>query len=259
MDISLVKCMLCEKEFRAISNTHLKHHGITVSQYKIQFPNSLVYSESTLQKCAEGGKIALTQEQRSANGKLSAKLRDPEKHRQSVTKGWAKISPEMRKKRMQGAINWLKRHPEGSRKALAIGRKVWDEMKLQNPSLTSIPKTWEINSEEKRVLNLVEPYGFKYVGNKYTVDGLRPDFINEEKKLLIEYNGCYWHGCRRCFPKGPIPETKDDKRIERFVKHGYKVLMLTTHNMNDIGWDPEIFKHFIKLLEHPDRKDYLII
>ena len=36
----MVTCMICNKEFKRISNTHLKQHNITCNDYMIMFPNA---------------------------------------------------------------------------------------------------------------------------------------------------------------------------------------------------------------------------
>ena len=43
-----VQCLLCGKQLRNISNTHLKKHSITQKQYKILFPSALLFSEGLL-------------------------------------------------------------------------------------------------------------------------------------------------------------------------------------------------------------------
>lgn len=45
-----VQCLLCGKQLRNISNTHLKKHNITQKQYKILFPNALLFSEGLLEE-----------------------------------------------------------------------------------------------------------------------------------------------------------------------------------------------------------------
>ena len=45
-----VECLLCGKNLRNISNTHLKTHSITQKQYKILFPNALLFSEGLLEE-----------------------------------------------------------------------------------------------------------------------------------------------------------------------------------------------------------------
>lgn len=40
VNISTVQCLICKKEFKGITNTHLKNHGLTLEEYELQFPNS---------------------------------------------------------------------------------------------------------------------------------------------------------------------------------------------------------------------------
>ena len=47
---TFVKCMICGKKLRNISNTHLKLHGITQQQYKEQFPNAPLFAEGLLEE-----------------------------------------------------------------------------------------------------------------------------------------------------------------------------------------------------------------
>lgn len=45
---NFVVCQLCNEKMKGISNTHLKNkHNITVEEYKLEFPNSKIVSEST--------------------------------------------------------------------------------------------------------------------------------------------------------------------------------------------------------------------
>ena len=45
---TFVKCMICGKVLRNISNTHLKKHNITQQEYKIKFPNSRIFADGLL-------------------------------------------------------------------------------------------------------------------------------------------------------------------------------------------------------------------
>ena len=48
-----IKCVLCNKEFDFINNTHLKTHGISIREYKIQYPNASTKSVSLRKKCGD--------------------------------------------------------------------------------------------------------------------------------------------------------------------------------------------------------------
>lgn len=51
-----------------------------------------------------------------------------------------------------------------------------------------------------------------------------------EPNLAIELQGCYWHGCRKCFPEPTLAQKKarikDAKRYMFFQKKEFKVLLL---------------------------------
>ena len=59
----MVTCMICKKEFRRISNTHLKQHGITCNEYMQQFPDSEMI-DSNLRKQISVSSLGKTYEQR---------------------------------------------------------------------------------------------------------------------------------------------------------------------------------------------------
>ena len=41
----MLKCLLCEKEFKRITRTHLKTHNVTTDEYINKFPNAEIISE----------------------------------------------------------------------------------------------------------------------------------------------------------------------------------------------------------------------
>lgn len=50
------------------------------------------------------------------------------------------------------------------------------------------------------------------------------------KRFIVELNGCYWHGCHRCFPKKSnkqrLKRFKDIRRYQYLGRKGYRVLVL---------------------------------
>jgi len=46
----VVMCMECSKQFKSLSTTHLKMHGLTFAEYKDKYPNAKIKSEYTLSK-----------------------------------------------------------------------------------------------------------------------------------------------------------------------------------------------------------------
>lgn len=78
-----VKCLVCGKEFKQITNTHLKSHDIDASEYKTRFPDALLISEASLEKL----KLA----NQEVNAKVKGKKRSIEtieKMKESIRKGF---------------------------------------------------------------------------------------------------------------------------------------------------------------------------
>src|SRR3990167_8938013 len=87
--------MECEKEFKRISNTHLKFHNLTMAQYKQKYPSSPMECEIYLKSISSPGKqhplygIGHTLESRQ---KMSQSRMGPKNHR------YGKKLPEWHKK-----------------------------------------------------------------------------------------------------------------------------------------------------------------
>lgn len=74
------------------------------------------------------------------------------------------------------------------------------------------------NSEEEKLIRFFNKWNlpFKYVGDgSFKIDGKCPDFINEEKKLIIEFFGELWH------------ENLDEQtKINFFKSNGWNCLVI---------------------------------
>ena len=86
-----MKCAICNKEFKSITQTHLKKHSITPKKYKEQYPETELFSNDT--KMAMSKNIS-----RAKKGKpnLKAKGRKfSEEHKENIKKNhWSKKSKE---------------------------------------------------------------------------------------------------------------------------------------------------------------------
>lgn len=69
----------------------------------------------------------------------------------------------------------------------------------------------------------------------------KPDFVFENKKVVIFVDGCFWHGCKckkqvrtnKFFWKNKIETNiKRDKRVSRVLRRqGWKVIRIKEHEM----------------------------
>lgn len=75
---------------------------------------------------------------------------------------------------------------------------------------------------------ILKDLGFKYTGDgKFYIEAFNPDFVNKEKKLIIEVYGDYWHNL-------PKYNEIDSRRIKIYNKYNYKTLILWEHEINNI-------------------------
>lgn len=66
-----------------------------------------------------------------------------------------------------------------------------------------------------------------FVGTgKYIIDGFCPDFINEDKKIIVEIFGDYWH-CQ------PDIRARDRWRFITYKRHGWRSVMLWASELDD--------------------------
>jgi Zn-finger protein len=93
-------------------------------------------------------------------------------------------------------------------------------------------KSGKINIPEKKLqkfLKYLFNKDYKYVGDgKYWIVRFNPDFVNKDKKLIIELFGDYWHN-----RKGM--KERDALRIKIFKKYNYKTLVIWEHELDNIN------------------------
>lgn len=94
------------------------------------------------------------------------------------------------------------------------------------------------NKQELFLLEIVEKYNFIYVGDfSYWIEGKNPDFMNCDKKLIIEYFGNYWHGeIYRQTNHNDFSTNKEHElqRIKHFERNGYNCLVIWELELKDL-------------------------
>jgi G:T-mismatch repair DNA endonuclease (very short patch repair protein) len=88
------------------------------------------------------------------------------------------------------------------------------------------------------------PYKHVKCDTEFMIANMIPDFVNTNgEKKVIEVNGCYWHGCKKCYPGGS-KHTKDDskKRIAKYKEYGYDCTIVWEHEFKDNKWQDKIIK-----------------
>jgi len=93
------------------------------------------------------------------------------------------------------------------------------------------------NGEETLISKFIDknfPGEYVFSGDGSVIIGYyNPDFINVNgKKKLIEYNGCWYHHCKICFPNSKV-DKRHEHRIKSYQKYGFEVLTIFSHEMKN--------------------------
>jgi very-short-patch-repair endonuclease len=107
-------------------------------------------------------------------------------------------------------------------------KEYWEKLKVK------------INKQEQKLLDLLNKYfpnEYEFTGDgKNRIHYYAPDFTNiNGKKKVIEYNGCYWHKCQKCFVNSNGRSKRDLDRIKQLKNKGYKVLEIWGHELNNVN------------------------
>lgn len=101
------------------------------------------------------------------------------------------------------------------------------------------------NSEEKKMIRFLNKWilPFKYVGDgSFKIDGKCPDFIYEEKNLIIEFFGELWH-----------EKTDEQKRVDFFKQLGWNCLVIWGRDLGSYlkdnktyAWEHRLYDKIIR-------------
>jgi hypothetical protein len=102
------------------------------------------------------------------------------------------------------------------------------------------------NKEEQKMIKFFSKWNlpFKYVGDgSFRIDGKCPDFIDEEKKLIIEFFGNLWH-----------IDSDEPKRIKFFEERGWRCLVIwgsqvmgnSRGNNRTLKWEEPLYNKILR-------------
>lgn len=169
-----------------------------------------------------------------------------EKLKESIKNYWA--SENCKERKRLSSERMIKNNPMKNQESR---KKATETLKRKIASgeiipYMNTPEYWEKlnvspNKQEVELLeDLLLEFGHRYefVGDgSFRIGFYSLDFIDHENKKIIEYNGCWWHGCEKCHPEKI--SNRDNDRKEKFEKAGYKV-------------------HFIKSCEYLNNKNKVL-
>lgn len=108
----------------------------------------------------------------------------------------------------------------------------WKDASYQEKMIPILRKNYTgegINKSEQKLFNLLKSFDecFEYTGDGSKPIALKwPDFINENKKCIVELYGTYWHRDET--------EEQTNNRIDLFKACGYRTLIVWDSELKDL-------------------------
>lgn len=153
----------------------------------------------------------------------------------------ARNTPESKAKTSRQAKRQWKENRNGMIDAQMKGMAASEAYKPCN----RIRKTFETLKEsptkpELKVDNFIKVNNlpFKYTGNgEFWVERFNPDFVSTDgSKRVILVQGCYFHGCQKCFPGSKAKGVALAVVKYYYEKNNYKVILVWEHELKTPSW-----------------------
>lgn len=106
------------------------------------------------------------------------------------------------------------------------------ENPFQIPDVNAEVKANEYDAKELALNEKLSKLGFEHNNFEqyFLFDGVRkyPDYINEEKKYVLEFNGAFWHRNKMLYDLGIVqPDVVQLRRwYNQYLQHGYQLLVI---------------------------------
>ncbi len=114
------------------------------------------------------------------------------------------------------------------------------------PPITEVTRQKQSEAAVARLANRVDPYrdtkpersfeaqlqvaGYKYEKQK-RIGSMLVDFYLPQQNLVVEIDGCWWHGCLDCHPDGGANLDRFESRKSRLKVLGYSAIRIWEHEL----------------------------
>jgi very-short-patch-repair endonuclease len=251
------KCEICGKEFKAITNSHLKRHDTTAIEYKLQYPDAILGNFNRFDKWrhSKANKINCM----SMTKQVYASTRLKEKRRASVIKATktdlyrkkqSALMTNIYQKNPTAYINARKRSPTAwmkksniERWELLYGKEIALEKQKSWSKKNKLPNNSKDTKPEREFASLLNLNNIKYEKQK-PVMKYRCDFYIPRYNLIVEIDGDYWHANPKKYNEndliGPAKKTassiweSDKNKTSDILKEGYGILRYWASDLKNI-------------------------
>lgn len=256
----MVTCEICNKQYKKITDFHVKTHGISLQEYKKLYPNSEMVCKETIKRISEGGKkffSSLTKQERQ----------DRVKNRVYTEEGKISKGEALRKHIKENKdLYYTKERNE----KISIAKTEWwnsktNEYKTEFIKTKVIPVVIEREGEEfykrlrqagikgyesaikkgrDKIMNLFEEEMISIIKDKgyecvyqYEINGWFYDCYIPEKNLIVEFDGDYFHPetIEECDTEEKVNRWNIDRKKETIAKeNGYNIVRIRQSKKRDI-------------------------
>lgn len=166
-----------------------------------------------------------------------------------------KVHSEEQKQAHSERMKGRKQTHETIAKRVAATKRAWERKSPEEKAAhiaklhASVPDDYAVSSLEKKVHDELQRLRIEFTPQPffhYWVDGehqiIRPDIVIADRALVLEVQGCYYHGCSKCYPDGGSPKASvagDERRRRELEELGYRVEFLWEHDLKlsvDLTW-----------------------
>ena len=241
------KCEVCGKEFKSITNSHLKKHDMTTIEYKNKFPNSLLgnfdrfdnwrNSEENKNNCKNMSKIVYSskdlQTKRLKAVKKATQSKDYKIKQSKIMKDlFLKNPTKYISDRKTEPTEWMKKS-NYERWEILYGKKEAEKRQLEWSKKNKLPSKSKFTKPEKLFASLLDKLELNYE-TQYAVNKYKCDFFIPKYNLIVEIDGDYWHANPAKYKENDLIGgkkmlakdiwKKDNNKTLDILNEGYKVL-----------------------------------
>lgn len=256
----LITCLVCNKQFKSITNRHLeKKHNLTTAEYKIQFPDAIFINESHKNKFKEWSNseknlqhIKLLQVKNASSEYRKERFRQTASTKSYKDKMRAVMKEKV--KQLPNSIMWKSIkgkdhiHYQKSNYQRWFEKYGKDEADLRLLSWKRANKVFS-KSKDTSIEILVKKYlnekNIKFIQQYDIIDKLYADFYIPEYNLIFECYGDYWHANPRKYNPDDIIKypgkyivakdrwAADANRMNIFKSYGYNTAYLFEYDIKN--------------------------
>lgn len=253
------KCEICGKEFKAITNSHLKRHNITTKEYKENFPDSLMGNFDRFDTWRN------SDENKKVLKEMTKKVySDPvirEKRKQAVTKA---VKEDSYREKMSRIGKEIASRPDRKEFYSNSKNRVTDWMKLSNyerweikygkeeadrrqqawSEKNKLPSKSKNTKPEILFQEILKSLNIDYVCQK-SIKKYKCDFFIPNYNLIVEIDGDYWHANPSKYSPDDLIGGKkmlakdiwknDKKKSDDIISEGYRLLRYWSSDLKNIS------------------------